>query len=471
MDITLIIEAEKHWTGVFEVLAGRRWRISSNHNVRTSSYHCVSYTWGIDRAPNVFGVDGNVSSNTRRSLEAAIASTKRAAVSDQAFWIDAVCVPREGVSRRATLESMGNIYSSARSTIVVLQSTTWEIISRDARSNEPYSEIQLDQLNEDNWINSVWTYQELVNARAVSLTAVGLSSGRSIKGDDFLNCIGFSLDRYKRQHSLSALAIRRRYPVLDAFEDSIADWMVAGYMDRSMLACLTGVAGRYCDPARPTNRMYALLGALTQVASWGAVDENVSQLVQRAMGICDGNGDFSYIYTTNQTQDRSRKWRPDAESDLLPVLRWHIWGDGQPGTTADGIAELQEMVRLDLQTEPSPEVHAHVSKWLCDFAGFHGDQLGRLEAIESELPRTLRSIGFTGSAVCQRCRTGFVLTQEEIQPHETVEAYVSSSIRWAFGTPGIAQVRDGGTDNVRYIVVVHVGPTLRNEPEQSVLLL
>jgi len=162
---------------------------------------------------------------------------------------------------------MGYIYSAAESVIVVLQSASYAILTRNARSWEPYTEEDLRTLNEDRWIDSVWTYQELVNAKELWFTTTGLEAGISVSDEDLLNGIGLSLNRYKKKHEISAVELRQRFPFLDALEDRLTDRMIGGYLQRSVFACLTDIGSRRCDPEMPENRLYTLLRAITQEPS------------------------------------------------------------------------------------------------------------------------------------------------------------------------------------------------------------
>lgn len=72
-------------------------------------YVCVSYIWGPKRVTNPFQPAPQlISSNTLPALAAVMHNTH-----SKAFWIDAFCIPTTQPARRATLESMGFIYSQA----------------------------------------------------------------------------------------------------------------------------------------------------------------------------------------------------------------------------------------------------------------------------------------------------------------------------------------------------------------------
>ncbi|GKZ83521.1 hypothetical protein AnigIFM56816_008616 [Aspergillus niger] len=159
---------------------------------------------------------------TLPSFPAAIslaATTKSAEVA--AFWIDAFCVPVAEPARAATLASMGYIYSAAKEVIVALmpeRSFAIKELSR-SRGSDGLSDQSLQSLENDEWIRSVWTYQEVVNSKQLYLTTTNMSDPDSIDGNTFLNRLGYSLEIYRKSRGLDQVDLRRIHPMLDAFDD------------------------------------------------------------------------------------------------------------------------------------------------------------------------------------------------------------------------------------------------------------
>src|SRR4030088_3136568 len=96
---------------------------------------------------------------------------------------------------------MGFIYGSATSTIVVLQQLTWDVVERRANKKSPdaLSFDEMELLEEDLWIRSPWTYQEIVNSRVTRFACIRPEGkGLSVDCERLLNCIGFSLEKWKK---------------------------------------------------------------------------------------------------------------------------------------------------------------------------------------------------------------------------------------------------------------------------------
>lgn len=472
MELYLILPAPpEHLEGPTEHIADRKWYLSGPHGrTEETAYHCVSYQWGGDRAPNLFSRPGDASTRTRAALEAAMRCNQDSP--HQAYWIDAVCVPAAGPSRRATLESMGFLYAQAKSVIVVLESDTLSRISPDFDPDVPLSDEDMKPLDRDLWATRVWTYQEIVNAQELYFTAYDMEEPSKIYGLRFLNWIGFSLQKWKQRNQVSAVESYITFPGLNALEDACADWQTAGFVSRSMLTCLTGVEGRRHDDRFPSSRLYAVMGAFTDEAVWGPADESVAGVAAKLMQLCEVKEDFSYLYTSDLRNESSegRRWRPKASStSLIPILKWHCWGSGQPGKLNEQSLELYDMVILDTSAEPNQEVISEIGKWLFDFAGVRVDDPSDVEEVKSCLPSALEPIGWKGTKRCHSCHAGLILLQDALPLGGDIEAYASSSIRWAFGAPGIAKItREGAV--VGYSPLVAVVPGLHGLPRTTAFL-
>jgi hypothetical protein len=158
------------------------------------------------------------------------------------IWIDAFCMPIEPLARRATLESMGFIYSRATQVIVVLSNKAFAVIEEmsqldTAKISSSAADI-LDVLENDAWMRSVWTYQEVVNSQDLLFTGHGMF-GKFIRGESFLNRFGHYLHTWKGANGYNFFDLRAKYPFLDAFEDVVLDWRMAGYQERSALQVMS----------------------------------------------------------------------------------------------------------------------------------------------------------------------------------------------------------------------------------------
>lgn len=73
------------------------------------------------------------------------------------FWIDSLCIPRDGNLRRSAIETMASVYKSAKS-VIVLDRTLQQCSIKSS------PEELLLRIYTSPWMNRVWTYQEGVLA-------------------------------------------------------------------------------------------------------------------------------------------------------------------------------------------------------------------------------------------------------------------------------------------------------------------
>src|ERR1700722_16037075 len=237
---------------------GRAWQrvgpFSSDEPTTRPEFACISYVWGSRRVPNPLDAGRRMSDQTLLSLSAAI---KVSTVST--FWIDAFCIPMTQPSRTATLESMGYIYSIAKEVIVALSPDRSGALEEMGQSDK-LREQTLLALEHDEWVRSVWTYQEVVNSRGLYFTSTNPLSSAVVDGRTFLNRIGYTLRSYKREHGYNSFDLRRRLSCLDALDDLVGDWMLSDYTDRSALQVMSNLDRRSCTV--PQNYYYSMIGSI-----------------------------------------------------------------------------------------------------------------------------------------------------------------------------------------------------------------
>ena len=189
------------------------------------------------------------------------------------------------------------------------------------------------------------------------------------------------------------------------------------------------------------------------------------------MQLCEAKEDFSYIYTSDLRDNSSdgRRWRPKAECGLVPILRWHCWGWGQPGNVNEQSLELYDMIELDTSTEPDQQTVDEVTQWLFKFSSTHRANAPNLEGIRLSVPRALQDIGWKGCETYRSCSIGLILFQETLPPDVHFQAFASSTVRWAFGAPGIAQIsRDG--EVMGYSALVVISLHVHSIPKTNIVL-
>lgn len=427
-------------------LNGRRWTLitfptTNDELVVRPEYVCVSYIWGSQRTTNPFQPGPRlISINTLPALAAAMYDTN-----SKAIWIDAFCIPTTQPARRATLESMGFIYSQATEVRVALSKDSFMAVQQ-LNTRDRLDEAALTALEQDEWVQSVWTYQEVVNSQRLAFLSPDAPEAR-VDGSHFLNGVGYTLHKYKESNGLDAFAIRERFPRLDALEDLIEDWHIAGYTERSALAVMSNMDRRVWSDE--SNYFFAMIGAVTDKPCRRVENEH-TDLSETFMAICEAKSDFSFIYSSNiRSTDPARRWRPC--SGLLPsILSWHCWGESQQGHfDQNGSLWLDKVLQFRISSLQT-KAKQHIAKWL------HREDLAEADAkiIAEPMYAALVRMGFTGSKEYVSLTDGLFFSQTPLPSGADIDVLVSGTISWTLGAPGIACV----SNEVRtYVPGVFVG--------------
>ena len=150
------------------------------------------------------------------------------------------------------------------------------------------------------------------------------------------------------------------------------------------------------------------------------------------MGVCEEKGDFSFIYSTAPRDTLSgRLWRP-SPTLLQPVLSWHTWGESQRGERHANGLTLKDMFRLT-QSHIVNELYARHTLERLRVKNEHPTG----EEVTILLLSVLKQMGFTGCGQHLTFFEGLFFPQDPIMSDAEVEVWVSTSITWTFGAPGI----------------------------------
>jgi hypothetical protein len=342
-------------------------------------------------------------------------------------------VPVDAPEKRAhTLESMGYIYSRAEEVIVVLSSAARPVLEQMSTSDR-LDPVHLDILEQEEWVSRAWTYQEAVNSRTLYITCEE-SGGAIVRGSHFLNCLGYTLSRLGAGLASDK---RQRYPRLDAFEDLIADYMIAGYEGRSALQVMSNMDRR--TQAHRDDHFYAMIGAISTARASSSSTLNPCEAF---MSLCERKGDYSFIYSAAKRDSRpSKRWRP-VSGDLPAILPWHCFGAGQPAHEDSGSLYLDLMMPFGY-SPLDEDGKMFVEGWLIS-AKIRA--VGSPEPLQESAYVALRMMGFTGSPECFSTTNGFFFPSEPIPTDREITILVATTVRWALGAPGFA--RCGGDEEV-----------------------
>ena len=254
------------------------------------------------------------------------------------------------------------------------------------------------------------------------------SSGATVDDSHFLNCLGYTLSRLDGSGLLSDK--RQRYPRLHAFEDLIADYMIAGYQERSALQVMSNMDRR--TQRHREDHFYAMIGAISTARASSCLTPGPCEAF---MSLCERKGDYSFIYSAaKRNSTPSKRWRP-VSGDLPSILPWHCWGQGQPAHKDSGSFYLDRM--LPLENLPIDEDgKKFVEDWL---TSSKTRTFGSAESLQESAYVALRIMGFKGSPESVATKDGFFFPFERISTDGQITILVATEVRWNLGGPGIAR--------------------------------
>lgn len=441
----------------FIELCGDRWVINEYAQMPDApTYTCISYVWGQERTGSEFDDGQLMSARTIPVIEATIKASRslknwanvqfsndqqRDAVAKSAalnaahaFWIDAICVPTQDAARTSSLRSMGRIYSSAWQVFVVLSSSSSAAFSQ-IRDTGRLDIDALFILERDEWITRSWTYQEIVNSRALYFTVQDDESG-IVSGADFLNAVLTATDNYRSTHRIDSLTWGEQHPKLDSLECLIADYKIAEYAERSAYQAMSALNARFSE--RVEDHFYAMVGAIT-TSSLDIQEDAFQSPSEYFMKTCEAKGDYSFLYNiAPRSVIYGRRWRPIAGKfpPVLPELL--IFGNGQSGSLAPTHVQLENMCRLvtgaigadglKATTAHLAMIHRHRPK---------GNAYSSASEVAEAILELLRARGFSGCGEYLELENGFFFPQSNPARSDDVFVAISLGVHWQGGGPGM----------------------------------
>ena len=451
MELHLLIEATDSEGDNFVTIEGKKWTLSKPYDLGklndVPTYACISYAWGKEeQVANPFHPTHRISPNTIPALTAAIRTHK-----SEAFWIDALCIPFDQPQRRLTLESMGYIYHSAAAVITVLSDASFAAIERVSNAEQLTYDIMY-ALEQDKWVSSVWTYQEVINNDNVYLTTLKEAGNKIVAVEDFLNIVGNSLDKWKRHNGMTGLQMRNMFPRLDALEDLLADWVsnAIGYGVMNSFMLLSNMERRVTDTEE--NRWYSMMCVLTQEPSRWLSDMKFEHLSVTFMALCESMNDFSYIYSSadRDTNNLKRRWSPKP-GPLPSIFAFHSFGEPQKGRIEPEGLLLDKVLSFCPSDTLSEAARNLIIQWLVrpDFA--RDPEV----VLAIKLLAALKDAGFKGVGGPLITEKGIFLPQQSLDRAGEVQVLASGTIRWVFGAPALAMLTK--ESDITYVPGIFVG--------------
>jgi hypothetical protein len=438
-------------------LCGSRWVLNEYAQLPHGlAYTCISYVWGPEKTENPLEDAQFMSARTIPVIEATIKASRspknwanvqfsydqqkdavakvEALNATQAFWIDAICIPTQDAARTSSLRSMGAIYSSAWQVFAVLSASS-STVFRQIRNTGRLDPNALFILESDEWITRAWTYQEIVNSRALYFVVQDDESA-IVSGVDFLSAVLTATDDYKSSHKIDSLTWGEQHPKLDSLECLITDYKIAQYAERSAYQVMSAMHARFAE--RVDDYFYAMVGAITTSPLDIQGDEFQSPS-EYFMRTCEAKGDYSFLYNiAPRNEICGRRWRP-IEGKFPPVLpELLVFGNGQSGKLEPTHIQLENMCRLvpgTINADGLKAPRGHLA--MVHRHRLEGNNYSSPSDVAEAILELLMTRGFSGCGEYLELETGFFFSQS--QPTRSDDSFVAISldVHWQGGGPGL----------------------------------
>jgi hypothetical protein len=481
------VKAPESEPETFLKVEGKKWKVTEISELDdVPAYTCISYIWGgtSERVGNPFHPDfgpAEISSHTLSSLSAAIKTFQS---QTPAFWIDAFCIPvydknkpETRNEKYATLESMGYIYHMATQVAVILSNESYASIAYmvdNMRLRKSVNSIQtnisfsttfnptlgMSCLENDRWISSVWTYQEVMGNGNLFFSPES-DGGAPLRFIDCFNAIGLFASKHFD-------ILKKAYPLLDAFLVLGGDWMMGA--ENYALKIMANLDRRRENEEK--NYWYARISALTTEKTKQATRAADKDLAQKFMDICERLDDYSFIFSSAKRESEQdpgkhklplRRWRP-RPGKLPSVLPEHNSGSPQRGRQLDdGSLELHGITVYRIEPQTISDKTIRWLKSLKDQPGYHYLSTVDLSSPELDIHNTgrecfkiLQAMGFQGSSDYVLVEDGFFFPQWSVLPSERASVLVSTAILYVLGAPALLMDVDEH-DNYSYTPGILMG--------------
>ncbi|KAK7703590.1 hypothetical protein SLS57_010876 [Botryosphaeria dothidea] len=427
------------------------------------NYTAISYRWYDGRLPNPF-FDGYLMSNlTLPSLESAMRNSPQ-----EAFWIDCFSIPAEKPLKGIILDLLSNIFSAAHEVIVPLGLNSRKTLPLLAGKSDlattplPDLESALQDLNQEAWVQSIWTYKEALSSKQYIFTDRSWKKTNSATGTSepqltdlkFFKRISEALHSYTSAKKWTAYDVRANLSNVDALEDLGLDRQQnEESYTRSVFESLASLDRRYVESDK--NFFWGLYGVITedQIPA-NKPHSTLSELYERFFEVCEGKNDYSFVYTMAERQTVAGKGVYPKPGPIHSLLSWATDANYQTGTRTPKGIKLDGMVTLQPATALGQRGKKFIQSWFASGVPAITDD-GSDGSIARKVLQILRMIDYSGSEEFVLTGDGVFFPQRPVGPKDTI--LVASQLGWAFGSPGFAKVQDAaGATYVPGVFVGHV---------------
>ncbi len=239
-------------------------------------------------------------------------------------------------------------------------------------------------LGQDDWMDRVWTYQEVINSKMMFLIAEGKDK-TFISELNLLNALMTDAKAY------SNIDDNDMYQKLEGMQRLITGQQMYGNSALQIMLIINKRLATY--PEDYINAMILLVkDKITEIDG-----RHLITPVEYFMRICEENNDFSFIFSTNlRSEVLGRRWRPIGD-EMTPIISdVLIEGNGLSGCLKPTHLQMHNMCRM--------------SPWKSNSVVYSIENFLNID-FPKELLKKLREHKFTGCGMCIKLEYGYFFTQ------------------------------------------------------------
>lgn len=410
------------------ILCGKPWELVEFKLEDAPPYTAISYVWNSENNGNdserTIPVTESVirAFQSRESQEKAVKSffhdNKKAdekltliRKASGAIWIDSLCRPEDKAMANICIHNMGIIYKEATQVLVVLNSECENTVLKIS-NDEPLSLCDYVAVANDNWIDRIWTYQEIANSKLMFIVAEGKGS-ILISESQFLNALMCGDSAYKNTSDTNL------YQKLERMQRLIA---VQNIGENSAFQVMSSIQSRRSRGNESLNRINVMIAVVSDNIIMNK-SQNVTALVEKFICICEENNDYSFIFSRNERSDEPGKtWRPIGGKVEPVVSNVVILGGGLSGSFKGTHLQMKNMCRM------LPYKINSVTKKIEGFLNID---------LTKDILEQLKQRGFTGSGKCIKLEYGYFFPQNSHKPSKNFFVVSSHDVKFQQGAPAL----------------------------------
>ena len=411
------------------ILCGQPWELVEFNRLEDAPpYTAISYSWTLEKnqteskrtipvIETVIKAFQSIESQEKavksyfQDSERTTEQLKLMHAASRAIWIDSLCVSKDQALANVCIHNMGIIYKKATQVFVALNAECEGTVLKIS-NNEQLNLSDYEAVASDDWIDRIWTYQEIANSKLMFIVAEGEGSVL-ISELQFLNSLMYDDAAYTNTSDTDL------YQKLERMQRLIAEQNIG---KRSAFQVMSSIQNRHSSGDESLNRINVMLAVISDEFIMDK-SQNVTALVEKFVSICEKNNDYSFIFSRNErSAELGKQWRPIGDKIEPVVSNVVMLGSGLSANFKGTHLQMKNMCRM------LPNKINSVTKKVEGFLNID---------LSKEILEQLKQRGFNGTGKCVKLEHGYFFSQKSHKPSSNFFIVISHDVKFQQGAPAL----------------------------------